>query len=124
MHQLRKLARDLDDIRGHVASLRNVLGLAAKRGDLVRVRSVSQQLRAALLGEAAVSREFDEVSAGLKLGRTTSADGAALTIRMADCHPDRKHVAKGLCRSCNQAAYWKRRIAREIEAALTKKVTP
>lgn len=34
-------------------------------------------------------------------------------MRMAECHPDRKHVAKGVCRQCYNAA---RRIKPEVKA--------
>jgi hypothetical protein len=110
VHHIRKIARDLAEVRERVIAVKARMASAAKRHDLVRVASVGHQLRAMLAHEAALSAEFDQVSQGLKFG--TAPAGRPPALRMADCHPDRKHYAKGKCASCIQAVYRERREAR------------
>jgi hypothetical protein len=109
---MRGLATELRAQQARIAQARASLLNHAKRGaPPSTIAALSDQLRIMLSYAAQVSAEYDRLAAEFKLG--TPAPPAPLgrppQFRMADCHPDRKHVAKGLCRSCNQAAYRERR---------------
>jgi hypothetical protein len=120
MATLRRLTRELDDLRARIAHAKATLASTLKRTDATRIRVHAENVARLLRIEASMMAEFVSTSEGLRLGIPAEPDRS---MRMADCHEDRKHYARGLCRACYQTDFYTRRALRELEAR-TPKGTP